>query len=350
MARSNDVGFRERIERIEALTQGLEQSPDDATRADAQELVHAILELHGAGFARLAEIMAAAGEAGRALFESAARDDLVGSLFMLYDLHPDDIALRVERALESVRPSLRSHGGEVSLLGVSGGVVRLKMEGSCHGCPSSAPRSRTRSKRPSMAAAPEMASIEVAGLEPDPPGFVSIGQLKGPSAMDTSRLNSDDAVRRTIMMTPAPRPNHLRSMRFAGSQNQGDHKSSARCARTSLARRARAPGRAVQPPAPLLLRRCAILFEGGAESRFRGCLVASSGFSTFSFPTPSGRAFICRSSSRSFTRSARPHRFSPFTRARPAKPSRCCRSRPGKSWKHRIRYSWNWSTTSRPCS
>jgi Fe-S cluster biogenesis protein NfuA len=194
MARSNDVGFRERIERIEALTQGLEQSPDDATRADAQELVHAILELHGAGFARLAEIMAAAGEAGRALLESAARDDLVGSLLLLYDLHPDDIALRVERALESVRPSLRSHGGEVSLLGVSSGVVRLKMEGSCHGCPSSALTLKNTIEEAVMAAAPEVASIEVAGLEPDPPGFVSIGQLKGAIGNGHIPTQVDDAV------------------------------------------------------------------------------------------------------------------------------------------------------------
>ena len=83
-ARSDDVGFRQRIERIEALTQALEKTPDDATRADAQELVHAILELHGAGFARLLELMTSAGEPGRALLEAAARDDLVGSLLLLY--------------------------------------------------------------------------------------------------------------------------------------------------------------------------------------------------------------------------------------------------------------------------
>ncbi len=179
MARSNDVGFRDRIERIEALTVRLERSADDATRADAQELVHAILELHGAGLARLVEIMAGAGESGRALLESAARDDLVGSLLLLYDLHPDDIGVRVERALESVRPSLRSHGGEVLLLGVSRGVVRLKMAGSCHGCPSSALTLKNTIEEAVMAAAPDAASIEVVGLEPDPPGFVPIGRLTG---------------------------------------------------------------------------------------------------------------------------------------------------------------------------
>jgi Fe-S cluster biogenesis protein NfuA len=195
MARPNDdVGFRQRIERIEALTEGLEKSPDAATRTDAQELVHAILELHGAGFTRLVELMTAAGEAGRALLDTAARDDLVGSLLLLYNLHPDDISLRVERALESVRPSLRSHGGEVSLLAVTGGVVRLKMEGSCHGCPSSALTLKNTIEQAVMAAAPDAASIEVAGLEPDPPGFVSLGQLKGTLANGHLPAEVDDTV------------------------------------------------------------------------------------------------------------------------------------------------------------
>jgi Fe-S cluster biogenesis protein NfuA len=179
MARTDDTGFQQRIKRIESLTEALEQSPHDPTRADAQELVHAVLELHGAGFARLVQLMAGAGEPGRALFDAAARDDLVGSLLLLHDLHPEELSVRVERALQSVRPGLRSHGGEVTLLGVSAGVVRLKMEGSCHGCPSSAATLKNTIEEAIMAAAPDVASIEVAGLEPDPPGFISIGQLKG---------------------------------------------------------------------------------------------------------------------------------------------------------------------------
>jgi Fe-S cluster biogenesis protein NfuA len=177
--RSDDVGFRQRIERIEALTEALEKTPDDATRADAQELVHAILELHGAGFSRLVELMTSAGEPGRALLEAAARDDLVGSLLLLYALHPDDLPVRLERALESVRPTLKSHGGEVTLLGITGGVVRLKMEGSCQGCPSSSATLKNTIEQAIFAAAPDIASIEVDGLSTAPAGFVSIGQLKG---------------------------------------------------------------------------------------------------------------------------------------------------------------------------
>ena len=45
---------------------------------------------------------------------------------------------RVLGALDEVRPYLATHGGGVELLDVSDGVVRLRLEGSCNGCPSSA--------------------------------------------------------------------------------------------------------------------------------------------------------------------------------------------------------------------
>ena len=62
----------------------------------------------------------------------------MGGLLLLHGLHPLDLEARVRQALDKVRPYLRSHGGNVELLGVDEGVVRLRLEGSCHGCPSSA--------------------------------------------------------------------------------------------------------------------------------------------------------------------------------------------------------------------
>ena len=75
---------------------------------------------------------------GTALIDSLASDDLVASVMLLYGLHPLDLETRVLQALEQVRPYLRSHGGNVELLGVEEGVIRLRLQGSCHGCPSSA--------------------------------------------------------------------------------------------------------------------------------------------------------------------------------------------------------------------
>ncbi|HBY57652.1 MAG TPA: hypothetical protein DEG96_07325 [Candidatus Atribacteria bacterium] len=43
---------------------------------------------------------------------------------------------RVEAALEKIRPSLQADGGDVELVEVtSDGIVKLKLTGSCAGCP-----------------------------------------------------------------------------------------------------------------------------------------------------------------------------------------------------------------------
>ncbi len=42
---------------------------------------------------------------------------------------------RVEKALESVRSALMSHGGNVELAGILGKTVLVKLTGACGGCP-----------------------------------------------------------------------------------------------------------------------------------------------------------------------------------------------------------------------
>ena len=64
-------------------------------------------------------------------------DELVSHLLLLHGLHPVSLGDRVLDALDEVRPYLESHGGDVELVGMEGPVVRLRMQGSCSGCPSS---------------------------------------------------------------------------------------------------------------------------------------------------------------------------------------------------------------------
>jgi len=44
---------------------------------------------------------------------------------------------RVEKALEELRPQLQADGGDIELLGVEKGVVKVRMKGACAGCPMS---------------------------------------------------------------------------------------------------------------------------------------------------------------------------------------------------------------------
>ena len=42
---------------------------------------------------------------------------------------------QVQDALEELRPALRMDGGDVELVGVDGGVAKVRLLGACGGCP-----------------------------------------------------------------------------------------------------------------------------------------------------------------------------------------------------------------------
>ena len=44
---------------------------------------------------------------------------------------------KVEAALEQIRPSLQADGGDVELVDVSDGTVKVRLTGACAGCPMS---------------------------------------------------------------------------------------------------------------------------------------------------------------------------------------------------------------------
>ncbi len=166
------------MEKIEGLIRTIENLPDPAARANSLALVQALMEFHGAGLERLMEIIAESGEAGYAVFDKFAADDLVGSVLLLYGLHPLSLEARVMQALDKVRPYLDSHGGNVELLGITDAVVRLRLQGSCKTCPSSSMTLKLAIEEAIYAAAPDVTSIEAEGIEQQPTatGFVQIGK------------------------------------------------------------------------------------------------------------------------------------------------------------------------------
>ncbi|MGI8538018.1 MAG: NifU family protein [Mycobacteriales bacterium] len=130
-------------------------------RERAEELVRLVADLYGAGLQRLLEILDERERLDDDSLEALAKDDLVASLLLVHGLHPYDVTTRVEDALEGVRPYLGSHGGDVELISVGDGVVRLRMLGSCDGCPSSSVTLKLAVEGAIEAAAPEVTAIEV---------------------------------------------------------------------------------------------------------------------------------------------------------------------------------------------
>ena len=138
-------------QRIEALLDEVERLPDATARDTATELVQALLELYGEGLRRIAV---------RFDMRELAGDELIDHLLFLHGLHPVPVEERVAGALDEMRPYLDSHGGDVRLLGIEGGVVRLQLQGSCSGCPSSAVTLRHGIEEAIYRAAPDVERIE----------------------------------------------------------------------------------------------------------------------------------------------------------------------------------------------
>jgi Fe-S cluster biogenesis protein NfuA len=159
MIMSEKHGFESRIARIEALTATLERCKDPEARAASRELVGALLDLHGAGLAKVLELTCGAGEVGLAIASSFARDGLVANLLLLHDLHPENLESRIRSALDDLRTRIGTQAG-IDLIGLEGDSLRLRLSRECGGCPSSTVAIKKTIEDALLAAAPDLAVIE----------------------------------------------------------------------------------------------------------------------------------------------------------------------------------------------
>ena len=147
-------------------------------RERAEELLRLVVDLYGQGLERLLEVIYEQDRLDDELLAALSADELVSGLLLVHGLHPEDTETRVARALESVRPYLGSHGGDVELVEISdAGVVRLRLTGSCDGCPSSAVTLELAVEGAVRDAAPEISEIEVLAA-PKPSGLIPVGELR----------------------------------------------------------------------------------------------------------------------------------------------------------------------------
>jgi Fe-S cluster biogenesis protein NfuA len=179
---SEPPDLREVGDHIEALMGDLRSRLDPRGWERVEALVGLVTDLYGGGLERVLELVD----------EDAAKrlvaDDLVGSLLILHGLHPLDLATRVADALDSVRPYLASHGGDVEVIALDEdeGRLRLRMLGSCDGCPSSSVTLQLAVREAIEAAAPEVVHIDLgedaaaAPTEPKPAAPTPIALMRKP--------------------------------------------------------------------------------------------------------------------------------------------------------------------------
>lgn len=169
---SHDPQFSQRMSRVEGLLAEAERFADPRAQAVTRELVQSLMELHGAGLARMIELTAQAG--AHSLTNAFAADELVASLLLLYDLHPQGLEIRVRQALDAIEAG-------VELLSLENGSLRLRLSG--YPDHETAQTLARAVKEALCAAAPDLTSVVFEGIPPEtrfPLPLLSLGQEARP--------------------------------------------------------------------------------------------------------------------------------------------------------------------------
>jgi Fe-S cluster biogenesis protein NfuA len=145
----------ERVARAEVLLERLEGLSGRVAELGL-DAVAALTDVYGEALARVLQRL---GDSP-ALVTTLLEDPLLRHLFALHSLSPTPVVERVTAALEEVRPYLRSHHGDVELLGVEGGVARVRLSGSCAGCGSSTATLERVVSDALLGAAPELLRVD----------------------------------------------------------------------------------------------------------------------------------------------------------------------------------------------
>jgi Fe-S cluster biogenesis protein NfuA/nitrite reductase/ring-hydroxylating ferredoxin subunit len=182
------------IARVQQLTGRLEDLDDPACRELAEELTAAVVQMYGAGLERIVEL------SDPGTRDAMSKDELVAGLLMIHDLYPVPIEERVMQALDTVRPYMESHGGNVELLGIEDGVAKLRLEGSCKSCRASSSTLELAVRQALEEAAPDLLGMDVEGvLDDEEVTGVALPMANGAPSWHTLDIAAPDALTATAI-------------------------------------------------------------------------------------------------------------------------------------------------------
>ena len=182
------------IARVQQLTGRLEDLDEPACRELAEELTSAVVQMYGAGLERIVEL------ADPGTRDAMSNDSLVAGLLMIHDLYPVPIEERVAQALDTVRPYMESHGGNVELLGIENGIARLRLEGSCKSCRASSSTLELAVRQALEEAAPDLLGMDVEGVvEEDEVTGMALPMANGAPSWHTLDIAAPDALTATAI-------------------------------------------------------------------------------------------------------------------------------------------------------
>ncbi|HEX7360160.1 MAG TPA: DUF5947 family protein [Bryobacteraceae bacterium] len=189
-------------EKIEELVRQTESISDPEARGVAVDLLNATLEFHAAALERLLKI------AGKETVDRIAADELVSSLLLLHDLHPDSLETRIRRAVGKLQDMLSHLGAKLSLDAIESDIVRLHFDSAQTWSRAAVTDSIEKTI---FQAAPEIGSVTIEGIrEPAPANFVPLSQLAGLSEPRLSGRSRSEHERCELCSAPVGQPHqHL---------------------------------------------------------------------------------------------------------------------------------------------
>ncbi|MFJ6752596.1 MULTISPECIES: hypothetical protein [unclassified Streptomyces] len=147
--------------RVEEVLDRLAKRGDAEATSAAEELVRVLMDFYGAGLARIVHLLERGADPKAEAGPQTAllRDELVSSLLVLHDLHPENTITRIDRALDSVRrqhpverAGFNAHTGEL--------ILRSADSGGC-GCPSTSQSAQQAIEDAMSCFAPEVTSVQL---------------------------------------------------------------------------------------------------------------------------------------------------------------------------------------------
>jgi nitrite reductase/ring-hydroxylating ferredoxin subunit/Fe-S cluster biogenesis protein NfuA len=161
-----ELSFEQLAKRVDDATAALNDL-DPSARVVAEELKSAIEAIHRAGLVTIVRRMRA-DEAARTVLFDLVDDPVVHLLLSLHHIvRPDPMTLAL-KALDTVRPQLQGHGGDVTLVRLEEGTALVRLQGACNGCSMSSVTLRNLVEQALVESVPSITGVEVMPNEPEP--------------------------------------------------------------------------------------------------------------------------------------------------------------------------------------
>jgi hypothetical protein len=170
-----DDALRAESSQIEHLLDELRSLVPEPVFHRVEDVIGRIVRMYGAGIARAVGHARTAGVDDRRYDELCCDDDLLASLLLLHGMHPRTAQQRIEAALVVLCTELGLPAGALVLESLADNAVILRASGALGGGAMASRVAEGIVHRVVEAAAPEVASIEIAGLPvPRDPTLVQI--------------------------------------------------------------------------------------------------------------------------------------------------------------------------------